>query len=106
MLSSSSTKASVTLKLSQLQNLCKRDPEGYREDYQTQLVRFTSECDVLAMNPSAENSRFVEVMQFVCAVVSKSYREDANGVAATLMGLLGDKGGEVSGPEVSMLLLF
>ena len=30
------TRPDVTLKLSQLQNLCKRDPEGYRNEYDAQ----------------------------------------------------------------------
>ena len=41
--STSGKRIDVTLKLSQLQNLCKRDPIGYRDDYDAQLRRLKSE---------------------------------------------------------------
>lgn len=109
------------MKLAQLQNLCKRDPEGYIDDYQvrllrrahcshstyavitlppiipltsqpqSQLLRFNSEVQILELNPSSANPRFIELMQFITAVVSSSYRSDSESVAQTVMSLLSNK---------------
>ncbi|GMI16613.1 hypothetical protein TrLO_g15633 [Triparma laevis f. longispina] len=91
MISSSGQKGPVTMKLAQLQNLCKRDPEGYIDDYQSQLLRFNSEVQILELNPSSANPRFIELMQFITAVVSSSYRSDSESVAQTVMSLLSNK---------------
>jgi protein SDA1 len=84
------TRVDVTLKLSQLQNLCKRDPEGYREDYDSQVRALTSECAVLALSPLADPSpRLIELIQFAAAVSSSSYvGVESNRIAQLLMNLL------------------
>ena len=84
------TKVDVTLKLSQLQNLCKRDPEGYREDYDAQVRRLESECGILALSPSSEPSkRLEELIQFAAAVSSSSYKgEESERIASLLIALL------------------
>lgn len=97
------TRVDVTLKLSQLQNLCKRDPEAYREDYNAQVRRLESECGILALSPSSDPSpRLVELIQF-CAAVSSSpsflkasskkkdrgkQKEEPNKIATLLIHLL------------------
>lgn len=84
------TKVDVTLKLAQLQNFCKRDPDGYREDYEAQVRRLESECGILALSPSSEPSkRLEELIQFAAAVSSSSYKgEESNRIASLLIGLL------------------
>jgi protein SDA1 len=84
------TRVDVTLKLAQLQNLCKRDPEGYREDYDAQVRRLASECGILALSPSSDPSpRLVELIQFAAAVASSSYKGDeAYRIATMLINLL------------------
>eukprot|EP00957_Ditylum_brightwellii_P087565 6665963-Ditylum_brightwellii.AAC.1 len=54
--STSTGKLGLTLKLPQLQNLCKRDPASYRDDYDAQIRRLKSECGILALSPSADPS--------------------------------------------------
>lgn len=80
----------VTLKLPQLQNFCKRDPVGYREDYDAQVRRLESEMGILALQPSSDPSpRLVELIQFAAAVSSSSYKgEESDRIAAMLMNLL------------------
>mmetsp|Transcript_19617 Transcript_19617/g.40691 ORF Transcript_19617/g.40691 Transcript_19617/m.40691 type:complete len:849 (+) Transcript_19617:51-2597(+) len=90
--SSSRARVVVTMKLPQLQNLCKRDPLGYKDDYEGQLVRFNSELSILHLNPSVSSSRFVVLLQFICAVVSSAYKKDSPEVSASVMGLLKEKG--------------
>jgi protein SDA1 len=68
------TKVDVTLKLPQLQNLCKRDPKGYREDYDIQVRRLESECGILKLSPQTPSPRLIELIQFAAAVSSSSYK--------------------------------
>jgi protein SDA1 len=84
------TRVDVTLKLPQLQNLCKRDPEGYREDYDAQTRRLESEVGILALQPNHEPSpRLVELIQFAAAVSSSSYKgHESDRIANMLMNLL------------------
>jgi protein SDA1 len=84
------TKMDVTLKLPQLQNLCKRDPVGYREDYDAQVRRLESECGILLLSPQASPSpRLIELIQFAAAVSSSSYKgEESDRIAMLLINLL------------------
>lgn len=84
------TRVDVTLKLSQLQNLCKRDPDGYKEDYEAQVRRLESECGILALSPLSDPSpRLVELIQFAAAVSSSSYKgAESDRIAQLLMDLL------------------
>lgn len=83
------TKVDVTLKLSQLQNLCKRDPVGYREDYDAQVRRLESECGILKLSPQSPSPRLVELIQFAAAVSSSSYKgEESDRIADMLIDLL------------------
>ena len=84
------TKVNVTLKLPQLQNLCKRDPQGYREDYDAQVRRLESELGILSLQPGTEPSKsLIELIQFAAAVSSSSYRgEGSERIACILLNLL------------------
>jgi len=84
------TRADVTLKISQLQNQCKRDPIGYKEDYDAQIRRLRSECGILSLSPSTNPSpRLVELIQFAAAVSSSSYKgSESDAIADLLMALL------------------
>ena len=84
------TRPDVTLKLSQLQNLCKRDPAGHRSDYDAQIRRLQSECHILSLNPSSKPpSQLSELIQFAAAVSSSSYdQKTSDNVAALLICLL------------------
>ena len=84
------TRVDVTLKLPQLQNLCKRDPVGYHDDYLAQTRRLESELGILALQPSSEPSpRLVELIQFAAAVSSSSYKgKESDRIANLLIRLL------------------
>ncbi len=80
------TRPDVTLKLSQLQNLCKRDPQGHRNDYDAQIRRLKSECHILSLNPSAKPpSQLSELIQFAAAVSSSSYDQQTSDSVANLL---------------------
>lgn len=93
------TRADVTLKLPQLQNLCKRDPASYREDYDAQVRRLESELSVLQLQPSTvPGERVVELIQFAAAVSSSSYKgQESDRIASMLMSLLGGTKGISNG---------
>mmetsp|Transcript_3142 Transcript_3142/g.6932 ORF Transcript_3142/g.6932 Transcript_3142/m.6932 type:complete len:824 (+) Transcript_3142:217-2688(+) len=84
------SRATLPLKLSQLQNFCKRDPAGYKEDYDAQSRRLVSLVGILLLSPNADPSpSLVELIQFMAAVSSSSYKgEESDRVAALLMDLL------------------
>mmetsp|Transcript_3034 Transcript_3034/g.4270 ORF Transcript_3034/g.4270 Transcript_3034/m.4270 type:complete len:855 (+) Transcript_3034:123-2687(+) len=84
------TRPDVTLKISQLQNLCKRDPEGYKSDYDAQVRRLRSECNILSLSPSSDPSpRLVELIQFAAAVSSSSYKgNESDAISHLLISLL------------------
>lgn len=89
-MSETTASSSAPLKLSQLQNFCKRDPAGYKEDYDAQSRRLTSLVGILLLSPNADPSpSLVELIQFMAAVSSSSYKgEESDRVAALLMDLL------------------
>lgn len=89
------TTSGTTLKLSQLQNLAKRDPVAYAEDYQAQVRRLESELGILQLSPSTEpTTSLTELMQFCSAVSSSSYKGvESDRIASLLIRLLvGDEG--------------
>jgi protein SDA1 len=65
----------VTMKLPQLQNLVKRDPKSYSEEFFMQLRHFESELALFKLNPSKESSRFMELVTFI-AHTCGCYRDD------------------------------
>jgi protein SDA1 len=76
----------VTLKLSQLQNLCKRDPQGHRSDYDAQIRRLQSECHILSLSPNSKPpSHLSELIQFAAAVSSSSYDKKTSDMVANLL---------------------
>ena len=102
--SASNSKVDVTMKLAQLQNLCKRDPVGYREDYEAQIRRLESECSILKLSPqSSPSPRLIELIQFAAAVSSSvAYRgEESDRIANLLIDLLvgGGTGGKSSSSD-------
>jgi len=86
----SGSRPDVTLRLPQLQNLCKRDPPAYREDYDAQIRRLRSEASILALSPgSGPSPRLVELIQFAAAVCSSSYKgPESDSIATLLIDLL------------------
>ena len=88
-MASSGRRAQVTQKLPQLQNLVKRSPQGYREEWEQQHRRFLSELEILNLNPSSEAAaeRFGELASFIAAT-APCYREAAVNVPAQLCSLL------------------
>ncbi|XP_017066221.1 protein SDA1 homolog [Drosophila eugracilis] len=54
--------------LPQLQNLIKRDPESYSDEFHIQYQHFLSLLEVFALNPSEENKSLDDIVMFVAQV--------------------------------------
>eukprot|EP01038_Epipyxis_sp_PR26KG_P010899 gene10899-14630_t len=77
----------ISFKLPQLQNLIKRDPSGYHEEFITQKRHFDSELEIFKLHPSKESERFIELVNFMCHVAS-CFSEECLDLPSSLMDLL------------------
>ncbi|CAM9906514.1 unnamed protein product [Heterosigma akashiwo] len=75
------------MKLPHLQNLMKRDPESYVEEFKQQHARFLSELEIFKLRPSKESASFAELTNFI-SHVSPHYPEDCKDFPSQIMGLL------------------
>lgn len=55
--------------LPQLQNLIKRDPESYREEFQQQYRHFLSTLEVFRLSPDQQNKSLDELVMFIAQVI-------------------------------------
>jgi len=70
-----------------LQGHCKRDPEGYEEDFTLQLRHYEALRGLFAMKPSKDHKEFSELVSFI-AHVSLTYKEKTKGFASGVVELL------------------
>lgn len=73
--------------LPQLQNLIKRDPESYKEEFLQQMRHFNSTLQVFELTPTEFNENLHELIMFL-AQVAKCYPEDLANYPQTLIDLL------------------
>lgn len=71
----------------QLQNLIKRDPESYREEFLQQYQHFKSSLAILLVQPDAVEEHFEALVMFISHVVSY-FKEQASEFPTVLMELL------------------
>ncbi|KAB0790528.1 hypothetical protein PPYR_09982 [Photinus pyralis] len=73
--------------LPQLQNLIKRDPESYHEEFLQQLQHFQNTIDVFQLDPQQPNKTLDELVMFM-AQVSHCYTNDLKTFPQQLIDLL------------------
>ncbi|XP_066932226.1 protein SDA1 homolog [Clytia hemisphaerica] len=73
--------------LAQLQNLIKRDPESYREEFLQQWKHFQSNLEIFKLDPTREAEAVEDVMKFI-AQVGNCYESIIEGFPETLMDIL------------------
>uniref|UniRef100_A0A182IJL2 Protein SDA1 homolog n=1 Tax=Anopheles atroparvus TaxID=41427 RepID=A0A182IJL2_ANOAO len=73
--------------LPQLQNLIKRDPESYRDEFLQQYQHFLSVLDIFRLEPDKENKSLCESIMFL-SQVAQCYLEDMKTFPQTLVDLL------------------
>lgn len=88
----------VTLKLPQLQNLIKRDPTAYREEFLTQKRHFESELEIFKLRPTKDSERFTDLINFMSHVVSY-YPDEGKSIPIALFDIMEQHGGTVH-PDV------
>ncbi|KAJ2505680.1 Severe Depolymerization of Actin [Coemansia sp. RSA 2049] len=73
--------------LPQLQNLIKRDPPSYQEEFQQQLHHFEASLAIFELKPEEEAKEFGELINFV-AQVAKCYPEQCSQFPTQIINLL------------------
>ena len=88
--------------LPQLQNLIKRDPESYKEEFLQQFRHFDSTLQVFELNPNDYNKSLDEQVMFL-AQVAKCYPQELTDFPQRLISLL-NRHSTVLHPEMRMSL--
>jgi protein SDA1 len=81
--------ALLTSNLPQLQNLIKRDPQGYREEFLQQWNHYDSILNIFRTNPDDQHGadRFRELVAFI-SQVAQCYPEDTKEFPTQISSLL------------------
>lgn len=58
----------LTSNLPQLQNLIKRDPEAYREEFLQQWNHYNTTRQIFRLNPEEQANHFRELISFIAQV--------------------------------------
>jgi len=74
-------------KLPQLQNLIKRDPPAYLEEFRMQKRHFYSEFDIFKLRPTKNSDRFIDLIDFM-SHVAPSYKQECANLPTELLDLL------------------
>ncbi|CAF4513540.1 unnamed protein product [Rotaria sp. Silwood2] len=77
----------LTRSLPHLQNLIKRDPDAYREDFKLQYLHFESQFMELTAKPDTWNKSLAENISFV-SQVAHCYPEECKGLSQMFMDVL------------------
>ncbi|EJD54169.1 protein required for actin cytoskeleton organization and cell cycle progression [Auricularia subglabra TFB-10046 SS5] len=77
----------LTANLPQLQNLIKRDPDAYREEFLQQWAHYNSLREIFHLNADDKSNNFRELLTFI-AQVSPCYPKDTKDFASHLSALL------------------
>uniref|UniRef100_A0A1Q3F542 Protein SDA1 n=1 Tax=Culex tarsalis TaxID=7177 RepID=A0A1Q3F542_CULTA len=73
--------------LPQLQNLIKRDPESYKEEFLQQYQHFLSVLEIFRLEPDKENKSLCESIMFL-AQIAQCYIEELKSFPQTIVDLL------------------
>ena len=61
--------------LPQLQNLIKRDPQSYKDDFVQQYQHFLSTLQIFKLSPDKENKSLDELVMFLAQVIHAKFNE-------------------------------
>jgi len=86
---SSRNRNNLPTNLAQLQNMIKRDPETYKEEFSQQWRHFQSNLELFGLDPSQPNEAVTELVMFV-AQVSDCYTKLTEGFPDEIMSILSD----------------
>jgi len=89
--------------LAQLQNLIKRDPDSYREEFTQQWRHLESNLEIFKLNPSEPSETIAELVMFI-SQVGTCYEELFTGFPNELRDLL-DQHYAIMNPELRMTMV-
>ena len=95
--------ALLTVNLPQLQNLIKRDPAGYKEEFLQQYNHYNSIRQLFLLSPDDSATRFAELVTFI-AQVAVCYPAETADFPAHLAALLRENYGALT-PDTRKTLL-
>ncbi|CAG5111921.1 Oidioi.mRNA.OKI2018_I69.chr2.g6192.t1.cds [Oikopleura dioica] len=81
----------LTLNLAQLQNKIKRDPPGFRDEYESQVHRFKTSLELQQLYPENDHTTLSETMIFL-ASTAHCYKEDMKNYGNELAQLIETSG--------------
>ena len=61
------------MELVQLQNLCKRDPASYKDEFMLQYKHFQTELQIFQLKPAKDSEMFRSLITFVSHVCDSSF---------------------------------
>ncbi|KIY50176.1 SDA1-domain-containing protein [Fistulina hepatica ATCC 64428] len=93
----------LTSNLPQLQNLIKRDPAGYKEEFLQQWNHYTSVRHIFSLNPDEQAPHLRELVSFI-AQVAPCYPKDATEFPSQLSTMLLDAGVQLQ-PDTRRVLV-
>lgn len=88
--------------LAELQNLVKRDPEAYTEEFMQQYRHYQSIREIMRLKPSQQPDKFGEMVMFM-AQVSQCFPKVLSDFADDIMALLSESA-DVLEPELRQTL--
>ncbi|GFU16644.1 protein SDA1 homolog [Nephila pilipes] len=92
-----------TFSILQLQNLAKRDPQSYYEEFQTHYQHFQAVLQLFKFNPHEYNDNFADLVNFL-SHVSRCYKEELKDFPDQLMEILRENA-TVLDPSMRMCLV-
>lgn len=96
-------KVQATMKLPMLQNLIKRDPHSYKQEFLLQMNRYQSELEIFKLRPTLDSDRFTELAMFISHTCS-CYKDYSQTFPQSIMVLI-ETNASVLHPEVRIKLM-
>ena len=93
---SSAAGGAIVEKLAQLQNLIKRDPPSYSDEFKLQHRAFAAELAIFQLNPRSNSEAFKALVVFL-AHVAPCYKKELAGFPAQLFALLAERADALAG---------
>ena len=91
--------ANLIINLAQLQDKIKRDPEGYKEEFNAQFIRYKTSLELYQLYPDNDNEQLIELMNFLAAI-SHCYPTELKPFGAELIDLLDKQGANFTSRKV------
>ena len=93
----------LALKLPELQNLIKRDPASYKEEFDMQKRRYENELEIFKLRPTVDSERFTDLVTFMSHVIL-CYKKECQHIPMDMLQVLEEHANTLH-PDVRAKLL-